>query len=31
MADAIKAATPPSIDQPPEWRNPAVIDALYQL
>ena len=31
MADAIKAATPPNLDQPAEWREQAIIDALYAL
>jgi site-specific recombinase XerD len=31
MADAIKAATPPSLDQPEQWKEQTVIDALYRL
>lgn len=31
MADAIKAATPPSLHQPSQWANQEVIDALYAL
>jgi len=31
MTDAITAATPPTLVQPPEWKNQATIDALYQL
>ncbi|MDR1293725.1 MAG: tyrosine-type recombinase/integrase, partial [Bifidobacteriaceae bacterium] len=31
MADAIEAATPLSLDQPEQWKEQAVIDALYRL
>jgi hypothetical protein len=31
MADAIQAATPPGLDQPPKWADQEVIDALYAL
>jgi integrase len=31
MAEAIAATTPPSLDEPAEWREQATIDALYRL
>jgi site-specific recombinase XerD len=31
MADAIKAATPPGLNQPAQWASQEVIDALYAL
>jgi site-specific recombinase XerD len=31
MAEAIAAATPPILDEPAEWKDQAVIDALYRL
>jgi site-specific recombinase XerD len=31
MAEAIAAATPPSLDEPVQWKQQAIIDALYSL
>jgi hypothetical protein len=31
MADAIKAAIHPSLDQAEQWKEQTVIDALYRL
>ena len=31
MAEAISAATPPSMQEPVKWEDPALIDAIYQL
>jgi site-specific recombinase XerD len=31
MAEAIAAATPVSLNEPAEWRDQAVLDALYRL
>jgi site-specific recombinase XerD len=31
MADAIRSATPPTLNQPPQWKDQTTIDALYSL